>query len=88
MATVMHNYMEEIVTRNIDAMIRHIDVCDCDICRLDIAAIALNNLRPIYVVTEKGVLYSKINDMELQVRADVCAAIAAAANLVKSKPRH
>ena len=65
-----------------------INVCTCDKCLLDIAAIALNDLPPKYIVTEKGELYSKIDTLRQQFEVDVIAAITKAAVLVKRNPRH
>ena len=82
------NYMEEIVFGQMKEVLNDINVCTCDKCILDIAAIALNDLPPKYIVTEKGELYSKINTLSQQFEVDVVAAITKAAVLVKRKPRH
>ena len=57
------NYMEEIVFSSIKEVLDDIKVCSCDKCILDIAAIALNELPPKYIVTEKGELYSKVDSL-------------------------
>jgi competence protein ComFB len=88
MAVIMMNYMEEIVRNNLDNMLERMDGCTCEICKMDVMAIALNNLKPAYVASEKGVLYSRINDMEIQMKADVTTAIADAVQTVKRRPRH
>lgn len=82
------NYMEEIVFNQIKEVLDDINVCKCEKCMLDIAAIALNDLPPKYIVTEKGELYSKINALKQQFEVDVVAAITKAAVLVKRRPRH
>lgn len=82
------NYMEEIVFNQIKDVLDDINVCKCEKCMLDIAAIALNDLPPKYIVTEKGELYSKINALKQQFEVDVVAAITKAAVLVKRRPRH
>ncbi len=82
------NYMEEIVFNLMNEVLNDINVCTCDKCILDIAAIALNDLPPHYIVTEKGELYSKINALKQQFEVDVIAAITKAAVLVKRNPRH
>ncbi len=82
------NYMEEIVFGQMEEVLTDINVCTCDKCMLDIAAIALNDLPPKYIVTEKGELYSKINTLSQQFEVDVVAALTKAAVLVKRKPRH
>ncbi len=82
------NYMEEIVFNQIKEILEDINMCTCEKCILDIAAIALNDLPPRYIVTEKGELFSKINALKQQFEVDVVAAVTKAAVLVKRKPRH
>jgi len=84
----LKNYMEEIVFSLIREVLDDINVCTCDKCILDIAAIALNELPPKYIVTEKGELYSKVNSLKQQFEVDVISAITRAAVLVKRNPRH
>lgn len=85
---MVRNYMEEIVYNLMKEVLEDINVCTCDKCLLDIAAIALNDLPPKYVVTEKGKLYSKLNILRQQFEVDVIAAITKAAVIVKRRPRH
>jgi len=82
------NYMEEVVDGLFDDILKDLNVCSCEKCRMDIMAIALNQLPAKYIVTEKGELYSKINTLRQQFEVDVIAAITKAAVLVKRTPRH
>lgn len=82
------NYMEEVVFNQMKEILTEINVCTCEKCLLDIAAIALNILPPKYVVTEKGMLYSKVDSLGQQFEVDVIAAITRAAVIVKRSPRH
>jgi len=84
----MKNYMEEIVLSNMDDILKDINVCTCERCRYDIAAKALNDLPPQYIVTKKGEIYSKINNLKMQFEVDVISAITKAAILVKRNPNH
>ncbi|HEX2926380.1 MAG TPA: late competence development ComFB family protein [Ruminiclostridium sp.] len=84
----LKNYMEEVVFNLIDSVINDIDMCKCDLCVKDIAALALNSLPPRYIASEKGELYSKINSLRNQFEVDVISAITKAAVLVKDSPRH
>jgi competence protein ComFB len=84
----MKNYMEEIVLSAMQDILRDIKVCTCERCRYDIAAKALNDLPPQYIVTQKGVIYSKINNLKSQFEVDVISAITKAAILVKRNPNH
>jgi competence protein ComFB len=82
------NYMEEVVFSIMQEVIGDINVCTCEKCMLDIAALALNDLPPKYIVTEKGELYSKVNALKQQFEVDVISAVTKAAVLVKRHPRH
>jgi competence protein ComFB len=77
---VFNKLNEVLATRN--------DICKCDQCRLDIAAIALNSLAPRYIVTEKGKIYAKIDMMETQFGVDILMAISKGLSIVAAKPRH
>ncbi|HHW22484.1 MAG TPA: late competence development ComFB family protein [Clostridiaceae bacterium] len=84
----MKNYMEEIVLNTMDEILKDIKMCTCDRCRYDIAAKALNDLPPQYIVTRKGEIYSKINNLKTQFEVDVISAITKAAIIVKRNPNH
>lgn len=84
----LKNYMEEMVFNYIDDVLKDIDMCKCDICKLDIAAKALNELPPMYFVSKKGEVYSKLKNLKIQFEVDVISAITRAAELVKNNPRH
>ena len=82
------NYMEEVVYMLLPEILKDINTCRCSKCTLDIVAMALNQLPPKYIVTEKGELYSKISTLRQQFEVDVISAITKAAVLVKRSPRH
>jgi len=84
----LKNYMEDVVKIILNEIIYNINVCDCEKCRMDIAAIALNKLPHRYIVSEKGELYSKINTLRQQFEVDIVSAITHAAMQVSSNPRH
>ncbi|NLW25570.1 MAG: late competence development ComFB family protein [Clostridia bacterium] len=64
------------------------DFCCCDRCRADIMAIALNNLKPRYVVTEKGQAFAKASFLNCQISTDVLVEINKAIEIVNRYPRH
>ena len=85
----LKNYMEEVVLQKIDSVIaRYPYCCKCEQCRLDIAALALNNLPPRYVSTHKGDIFVRIQEMEGKNDVDVIQAIAKAIEIVGKNPRH
>lgn len=88
MAEGVKNYMERIVEEMLDSVLKDINACNCETCKMDVAAIALNNLPPRYAVTEVGNLYSKLNLLRQQFEIDVVTQITKAAEIVQRKPRH
>lgn len=83
------NLMEKEVMHVTDGILKNMDdMCKCEKCKLDILSIALNNLKPHYVVSEKGEVYSKVNNMNYQFNTDIVAAVTRAIDLVKNNPRH
>jgi len=85
---VLKNYMEAVVLNLMEGVLDDINMCKCELCKMDIAALALNDLPPKYIATETGELYSKVNSLRNQFEVDVIAAITKAAVLVKRSPRH
>ncbi|HHT45883.1 MAG TPA: late competence development ComFB family protein [Firmicutes bacterium] len=85
---VLQNLMEETVLQAIEGLMNKENMCTCEQCRLDVAAIALNNLPSRYVVTPKGASYARADLLELQKYVDVIGAITKAIKLVKEHPRH
>src|SRR5690606_23293463 len=70
----VHNYMEDYVDEILPRLlmeVRYQDQCRCEHCINDIKAIALNNLKPKYVATEKGSILSKANMFTVQYDTDV-----------------
>jgi len=83
------NYMEISVDHFMPNLLRAFpNICKCDLCLMDIKAIALNNLKPHYVVTEKGNLYTKLDEMKLQYETDILKALIDAIAIVSKNPRH
>ncbi len=83
------NFMEKLVFNKLEEIVRtRNDICTCEQCRLDIAAIALNDLTPRYIVTDRGELYTKLDMMETQFGIDVLMAIGKAVAIVSERPRH
>ena len=86
---MIKNYMEIVVDEMLPEVLDERELaCNCEYCVEDIKAIALNNLKPMYVVTKKGILYTKLNEFSIQFRADVTKELVTAIEMVKNKPRH
>lgn len=85
----LYNLLEEEVINAVNNFTGEIGAtCNCDKCKLDIAAIALNNLKPKYVVTEEGKLYGRINNMSYQFNTNVVMEVTRAMSVVGKKPQH
>jgi competence protein ComFB len=83
------NFMEGVVMAYVDEVIADDpDFCDCPRCRLDVLAIALNDVKPKYVVTTKGLAYARMGELQAQFRADTIVAVTRAIKIVKAHPRH
>jgi competence protein ComFB len=86
---VVKNYMEDIVKRNIDEQYeQRRDICKCDLCRLDVYALAINRLPPQYVVSDRGHIFTKLKEMEDQFNADVTREVLKAIDFIKTRKRH
>lgn len=83
------NYMESLVDRFLPSLIEeNKHILDCQKCQDDVKAIALNNLKPVYVVTDKGNLYAKANGFNPQFQVDVQQEIIKALDKVTKYPQH
>lgn len=85
----LQNYTEIMIDHLLGPVLKNYDdMCKCNKCILDIKAIALNNLPPRYVVTEKGELYKKVEELDTQIQVDVIRAITKAIEQVRKNKRH
>lgn len=86
----LHNYTESIVKEVVDELMNNtsLDICRCERCRLDVAAIALNGLPPHYVVTEKGEVFTRLSFSYNDMRVKVLAAVMNAMLQVARNPSH
>lgn len=85
----LRNLMEDEVLHAINKMKENpVLKCNCDKCKLDIAAIALNDLKSNYVVTKSGYLYAKVLNLNYQFSTDVVAAATRAMEIVGKNPQH
>lgn len=86
---VVKNYMEDIVRRNIESQkgLRR-DACWCQRCEKDVFAMVLNRMPPKYVVTNRGHIYTKLQEMETQLNVDVTREVHTAIEHVGGNKRH
>ncbi|MCX7780940.1 MAG: late competence development ComFB family protein [Negativicutes bacterium] len=85
----LKNFMEELVWEQLDKILStKDDICKCEKCRYDIAALTLNTLPPRYFVTDIGETLTRVKSLEQQFATDVVAALVNAIIIVKSRPHH
>ena len=84
----LRNYTEEAVKLYMDRWFKESDICQCESCYLDVMAIMLNNIKPKYVVTDKGAMYAQLNEFDPQNRIDFMTEMTQAVGIVKKSPRH
>lgn len=85
----LRNYMEDAVDHVLPNLMKVFPkICFCEKCMMDIKALALNNLKPHYIVSDKGQLYTKVQEMSIQFEADVMKALIDAIAVVGAKPKH
>ena len=85
----LKNQMEIYVLENIDSVLeKYPDCCKCECCRRDIAIIALNHLRPKYVSSEMGSVYTKLDATLMENAVEIIEEIAKAIEIVQKNPRH
>ena len=85
----IQNYMEDVVHDELEILLNEReDVCKCNKCQMDMMVYALNRLSPKYVITDKGRLYTKLKEQEVQFKADVVKELTRAIEFVRKNPKH
>ncbi|MCL2095956.1 MAG: late competence development ComFB family protein [Oscillospiraceae bacterium] len=83
------NIMEDAVVDQVKAsMARDKDICSCDICVYDAAAIALNKLTPHYITTNKGELYARVLKLNASERMEITVEVLQAIEIVRNRKTH
>jgi len=84
------NFMEEIVKKTLDDLLEDPSYQPLNLdekAKMDILAYALNHLPPRYAVTEKGLVFTRLNQMKQQFTTDVIVELSKAIKLVQANPR-
>jgi len=87
---LLKNEAEVLVIREIEEQLEkgHEEMCRCNECIVDIAAISLNTVKPLYRFSILGTLYAS-QAMSEQAYADsIRQAVAQAIEKVKKNPAH
>ena len=84
------NFMEEAVDRILEELLRQEPYRSLALSgkeKLDVAAYTLNRLPPRYVVTEKGHLFTRAEELRQQFRTDIVVELSKAIQHIKANPR-
>ena len=85
----LKNIMEDDVERLLNDLLPTMpNVCNCEICKADMAAYALNRLKPNYVRSNKGELFHKVNNSSIQAKTDLMSVVITAINTIGARPSH
>ena len=82
---VLINLREQSVADRLDEVFSKFNCCRCDKCRCDVAALALNNLSPQYVVASPDDIPTLLKECSSN---DISAALVKAVLFVKGHPKH
>ena len=85
----LHNVMEDFVEEKLNSVLRQMEqYCQCEQCRRDMEAYALNRLPAKYVVSEKGIVFQKFDSLSVQSDAEITTAVTKAVEMIGRHPNH
>lgn len=84
------NYSEELVKKILFKVLEdYPHICKCEKCLTDMMALSLNVVKPKYVVSEQGAIYTKaLNEANKQELVSTTASVINAVEIVSKNPRH
>jgi competence protein ComFB len=83
------NEAESLVLKELEAQIGEADeLCTCQDCVLDMAAFALNNVKPYYRVSLMGTLYARATTDQTEYGREIKKAVREAIKKVHANPSH
>jgi competence protein ComFB len=87
---LLKNEAEQLVLRELEAQLKtqEADLCRCNECIVDMAAVALNSVKPLYRVSLLGTQYTSQAMTEEAYAESVRTAVAQAIDKVKTNPGH
>jgi competence protein ComFB len=86
----IHNTMEDIVLHYLEEiLILKNDICKCEQCKTDMACYVLNKVKPMYVVSSRGIIHAEnFKRNYIQEEIDIYSIVAQAVEVVSNKRRH
>jgi|Deesub1362A_J573_1020465.scaffolds.fasta_scaffold00347_32 competence protein ComFB len=90
---MLKNYTEVAVAEVFEEVLAQLrkqnpNICDCERCREDVMAVALNRLPPKYIVTDKGEILTKVSFSRVGGKAEIIASLIHGFELVGKHLRH
>lgn len=82
------NVMEYLIQDRLDSAVDMFDMCPCDRCKVDAAALALSNLTPKYIVVNRDHSSPLLNYYSNRYSTDIMTQLTKACTVVKENPRH
>ncbi len=85
----MKNTMEGLVEKALNEYLENKNgICQCEKCKLDMKAYALNKLPAHYIVNQRGFIHEKMDEMQTQFSVDVLKVVIEAVQQISKRPRH
>jgi len=85
---ILRNFMEDIVIDKLERTMTTLRCCECERCKKDVMAYALNELPPAYMVTEPEDLEATIKQLRKTYEVKVTSALIKAVQKVKAQSHH
>lgn len=85
----LYNMMEECVEQKLNDILPQMKgYCDCEACRLDMKAYALNRLPAKYVHTDKGAVFQKFDALTAQADTEITTVVIKSIETIGKNPNH
>ena len=86
----IHNNIEDFVFKYLEEILASKEnICKCEQCKTDMACYALNRVKPMYVVSSRGIIHTENRRREdRQDEIDVFTTISEAIDIVSNTRRH
>ncbi len=84
----LKNLMEIAVEEKLAQLIETINCCQCQQCRTEVAAYALNRLPPKYVSTQRGEWLTELDLLHNQQETDIIRHILQGIEVIAKNPHH
>jgi competence protein ComFB len=84
------NYMEDAVRSVLEEMLQeeiYAHLAENERVRLDVMAYTLNRLPPKYVATQRGHIYTRVQELRQQFKTDILVELTKAMQHVMANPR-